>query len=290
MAVRVLHSFGWWLTFGLFACNGGPVLGDTEPLANTDDTEPQHTGDTQATDTDCGAAFETCNGEDDDCDGLVDEGVAGTAFCPAVSCAVLLQERPDSTDGVYSLDPESDGIPADYTCDMSTDGGGWTQVMSVDGALGQDAVFAEWPVSLSNSTIEDEDDHIRWFDGDQTGDVHVMERTVEVPNDGGVRVSLDFTLVGPDNSGFFVWLDDNTGTRTPLACQDDTNEGGAVWESWEWDAIPFSCEVEGEDTVVVALEHDTPLADAVRTLGLATFIVDKGGDEAQLYAAELWVR
>jgi hypothetical protein len=84
-----------------------------------------------ADDTDCDdttasvnpAASETCNGQDDDCDLSVDEGVLGTgAACAATDCAEILADNPSRGDGTYTLSAGS------YHCDMTTDGGGWTRV------------------------------------------------------------------------------------------------------------------------------------------------------------------
>ena len=66
---------------------------------------------------------ETCNALDDDCDTLVDEGVLGTgALCPAEDCAEIIVDDPTAGDGTYTLNAGT------YTCDMTMDGGGWTQV------------------------------------------------------------------------------------------------------------------------------------------------------------------
>ena len=68
-------------------------------------------------------AAELCDAQDNDCDSGVDEGVIGTGSqCPAEDCAEILADNPASSDGVYVL------TRGNYTCDMSTDGGGWTRV------------------------------------------------------------------------------------------------------------------------------------------------------------------
>ena len=71
----------------------------------------------------CMPETEVCDGDDDDCDGMVDEDACG----PYDSCAdALAQGRTAS--GVLPLDPE--GTPVDVWCDQTTDGGGWTLVAS----------------------------------------------------------------------------------------------------------------------------------------------------------------
>ncbi len=73
-------------------------------------------------------ANETCNGRDDDCDGTVDNGVLGTgAACPAVDCSEVLDDNPLAADGTYYLD-NGGSTASTWICDMTTDGGGWTEV------------------------------------------------------------------------------------------------------------------------------------------------------------------
>jgi hypothetical protein len=68
-------------------------------------------------------ASELCNGLDDDCDGVSDDGVLGTGgACAAEDCSEVLDDDPSAGDGWYELDLGS------YYCDMSSDGGGWTLV------------------------------------------------------------------------------------------------------------------------------------------------------------------
>ena len=76
-------------------------------------------------------ATEACNLVDDDCDGTVDDGVMGSgAACPAESCLDILVDQPSSATGSYTID--FNGTATSTTCDMSTDGGGWTLVFSDD--------------------------------------------------------------------------------------------------------------------------------------------------------------
>jgi hypothetical protein len=76
-------------------------------------------------------AAELCNLVDDNCDGTVDDGVMGSdVACPAESCLAILTDQPSSTDGTYTID--FDGTPTATSCDMTTDGGGWTLIFTDD--------------------------------------------------------------------------------------------------------------------------------------------------------------
>ncbi len=67
---------------------------------------------------------EVANGQDDNCDGRIDEGLF------YASCREILEMSPSSVSGTYTIDVDDDGPEAPFpvTCDMDTDGGGWTLV------------------------------------------------------------------------------------------------------------------------------------------------------------------
>ncbi len=79
---------------------------------------------------------EVCNGEDDDCDTAIDEGICASATV-YTSCAAALTAG-ETADGVYLLRPADGGPVYEIHCDMTTDEGGWTLVGSTRGTTFDD--------------------------------------------------------------------------------------------------------------------------------------------------------
>lgn len=66
-------------------------------------------------------------------DGVCVDDSGCTALLPT-SCAHILDDDPDASDGVFMIDPDGPGglAPFDVLCDMSTGGGGWTLIARND--------------------------------------------------------------------------------------------------------------------------------------------------------------
>ena len=63
------------------------------------------------------------------------------AGCPATSCLEILDAGASTGDGTYWIDPEGTGAIEVY-CDMTTDGGGWTEVVNL--SFDVDACPGDW--------------------------------------------------------------------------------------------------------------------------------------------------
>jgi hypothetical protein len=112
------------------ACTG-QVLPATETCNGVDDNCNGVVDDPFARPPSCVPSTEVCNGVDDNCNGIVDDLPAlGTASCPARSCTAILRAGQSRATGYYWLDSDGAGGAAPYEawCDMSTDGGGWTLI------------------------------------------------------------------------------------------------------------------------------------------------------------------
>ena len=133
--------------------------GDGYGLAGTALTACDAPAGTVASDTDCDDAdadvnpgeAELCDGADQDCDAVADNGVLGSgAACAAASCEEILEDQLSATSGNYTLDVGTGTFQT--ACDMSTDGGGWTLVGSVVNTPGGDTRSWTSAAVFSDST------------------------------------------------------------------------------------------------------------------------------------------
>ena len=115
-----------------YADADGDGYGDAATTALTCDAPSGYGSDaSDCDDTDGGtspAAAESCDGRDNDCDGATDDGTLGSSSaCAATDCQEILADQPGASDGSYTVDGGT-GSAFSVTCDMTRDGGGWSQL------------------------------------------------------------------------------------------------------------------------------------------------------------------
>jgi large repetitive protein len=116
---------------------------------------------------------EECDGVDNDGDGDIDEGLTGQE-CPAADCLGILEADASSPTGSYWIDPDGSGA-VEVTCDMDTDGGGWTPVLHLYdiGALAK----ADFDALFGHLRFTDEDWSYSAADGMNAGNSSLVTLT-----------------------------------------------------------------------------------------------------------------
>jgi hypothetical protein len=117
---------------------------------------------------------EVCyNGLDDDCDDATADA------CVFEDCAALLAATPGLPDGTYWIDPDGDGAiaPFEVSCDMTTDGGGWTGFTSLQAYT----LLSGTLVAVDTANIQGIDAQGRPYTQDGSGG-HTYHYTFQVPS------------------------------------------------------------------------------------------------------------
>lgn len=233
--------------------------------------------------------IELCDGSDNDCDGLVDNGVLGTGdACAAESCLELLADGV-VTDGLYWLDIT--GVPSEYDCDMTTSGGGWTQIVAwnrVDDGDTQAELFDQLTSVFDNMTrVMEDTSRVTWCDQNSTADV--MAYTVAIPfaNNGESMVDVHYVGSSMEESAMFFYFDTPT-TSEDVLCRSDFRGG---YSASELSYAPYSCSTSANASWTWDATYSSAFSDSLTSFNMRSFHYDGSfGDRSSLYRLNVWVR
>ncbi|MEL6341802.1 MAG: putative metal-binding motif-containing protein [Myxococcota bacterium] len=187
-------------------------------------------------DTDCDDAFddtypgatELCDDRDNNCDDTVNDGVMGTdEGCPAESCQAILDDDEDAGTNDYWID--FDGESTETSCDMDTNGGGWTLLLDDDFESTPDS---GWSLSDTTYCGRSWDTNILGgYDVIAGGEISIDVDTHDIDHDDA-RVLLDYVAVDSwDDEEAYVEVN---GTEiwdvTPRVRDGDRDYCGAGWD------------------------------------------------------------
>jgi hypothetical protein len=118
---------------------------------------------------------------------------AGGGMPPILStCAAILGDNPGATDGIYRIDPDQSGPnpPVDTYCDMTTDGGGWTQLYDQDvNILPDNLPTTNWDAGVTNTAPNG-------------GQFSILQLTSDFDQGDGYEFRIDWE---DDRNSFIQW-------------------------------------------------------------------------------------
>ncbi len=182
-------------------------------------------------------ALDLCDDVDRNCDGLVSNDNDGDGLSDAAcggsdcndedpelpvdgscadgdTCSAIRASDPDAPSGTYLIDPDLDGPmqPIDVTCDLESDGGGWTMVMLVDDLGGSNRISGETN-GFQRGDFVDLFGHTRFTDATWTYDA-----LTETVSDGSSGL-----VWGVDQGGLDIGLFDGRWTDVRMTCSQTDN-------------------------------------------------------------------
>jgi hypothetical protein len=179
---------------------------------------------------------EVCDGLDNDCDALADNGAAmgSSAVCPGADCAAILAARPGLTgQGTYFINP----LPSSSTsfgsrCDFDTEAGGWT-IVDLSAApewQGGFTTWAQWSVDTAGPDVAPSPAYETWrgWFGHVAAPSTEFRRSTDCQIVDGTGVDEIWRMTG--NYFSCTWYN----TNCPMAADGTCSECNDPINQWIW--------------------------------------------------------
>jgi hypothetical protein len=238
--------------------------------------------------------------------GLTGQQCAGNALCIAeecsfgISCKEILDLGGSTGDGDYTIDTDGTGpaTPIPVSCDMTTDGGGWTRI-DIDYLRLNASLTTQCNVSESHGFVNgnsifygypNTDDHEAWIDFDLHIDYTQIRGTVLFYASSGSVGGWTQSGAHPDNNNYGIQSD------TSYSTLNVTGTGGnKSWHRWGKPGQVFHAynqlgwEAEWNDIKTLTFGTISTVGGGV--LRFSTFSESGApGDERWAFTPTVWIR
>lgn len=230
----------------------------------------------------------------------------GTSCRLPLSCAELLALAPATPSGSYAIDPDGEGPrdALDVTCDMDTDGGGWTRLFFWDRERDPAthtlasfvALFVDEIAELNDPTITAMTaltqiaNGIHWADVNATFDLLSFRFEVFVPNAGELRMDTHYVGTSMEESAFWLYASAG-GQEHNAVCWADVATSQR-YSPAERALIPYDCPLGIGDGVNFSFDGEAVIGTGaeITAMRMRSMHGDSNADSSDLFRLGLWVR